>query len=124
MLGHVVLQKFLVKNIFDIYDVTRKKENRKNNFSCNVTNFDSLAKIINEIKPNYIINCIGVLIKGSIQDPSNAILINAILPHKLAQFSKTVNAKLINISTDCVFSGKSGNYSENSVKDATDIYGK
>jgi len=123
MLGHVLLQKFLVKNIFDIYDVTRKKEKRKNNFSCDVTNFDSLAKIIKEIKPDYIINCIGVLIKGSIQDPSNAILINSLLPHKLAQFSKTVNAKLIHISTDCVFDGSKGSYIETDNKTAQDTYG-
>ena len=86
MLGHVLLKKFLVKNTFEVYDVTRKKENRRNNFECDVTNLNSLFKIIKDINPDYIINCIGVLIKGSIQDPSNAIFINAILPNKLVEF--------------------------------------
>ena len=123
MLGHVLLQKLLVKNTFEVYDVTRKKENRRNNFECDVTNLNSLFKIIKDINPDYIINCIGVLIKGSIQDPSNAILINALLPHKLAQFSKYVNAKLIHISTDCVFDGSKGSYIETDNKTAQDIYG-
>ena len=123
MLGHVLLQKLLVKNTFEVYDVTRKKENRRNNFECDVTNLNSLFKIIKDINPDYIINCIGVLIKGSIQDPSNAILINALLPHKLAQFSKAINAKFIHISTDCVFDGSIGSYIETDIKTAQDIYG-
>ena len=123
MLGHVLLQKLLVKNTFEVYDVTRKKENRRNNFSCNVTNFNALNEIIIKINPDYIVNCIGILIKGSLEDPSNAILINAVLPHKLVQFSKAANAKLIHISTDCVFDGSKGSYIETDNKTAQDIYG-
>ena len=123
MLGHVLLDKLISCNVFEIYDITRKKRNRINNIECNVTNFDSLFEIIEEIKPDYIINCIGVLIKGSMEDPSNAILINAVLPHKLAQFSKAVNAKFIHISTDCVFDGSKGNYIETDNKTTQDTYG-
>ena len=112
MLGHIVLEKLYGKDIFEVFDITRKKNNRLNNFECDVTNLNSLFKIIKDINPDYIINCIGVLIKGSIQDPSNAILINALLPHKLAQFSKAINAKFIHISTDCVFDGSKGSYIE------------
>ena len=123
MLGHLLLQKLLVKNTFEVYDVTRKKENRRNNFSCNVTNFNALNEIIIKINPDYIVNCIGILIKGSLEDPSNAILINAVLPHKLVQFSKAANAKLIHISTDCVFDGSKGSYIETDSKTAQDTYG-
>ena len=123
MLGHILLEKLYGKDIFEIFDITRKKNNRLNNFECDVTNFNSLFEIIKDIKPDYIINCIGVLIKGSIQDPSNAVLINSLLPHKLVQFSKYVNAKLIHISTDCVFDGSKGNYIETDNKTAQDIYG-
>ena len=123
MLGHILLEKLYIKHNFEVFDVTRKKENRLNNFECDVTNFNSLFKIIKDIKPDYIINCVGVLIKGSIKDPSNAILINALLPHKLAQFSKAVNAKLIHISTDCVFDGLKGSYTETDNKTAQDTYG-
>ena len=123
MLGHIVLEKLYGKDIFEVFDITRKKNNRLNNFECDVTNLNSLFKIIKDINPDYIINCIGVLIKGSIQDTSNAILINALLPHKLAQFSKAINAKFIHISTDCVFDGSIGSYIETDIKTAQDIYG-
>ena len=123
MLGHVLLNKLNESKAFQVYDITRNKEERINNFDCDVTNFNSLFEIIKEIKPKYIINCIGVLIKGSIQDPSNAILINALLPHKLAQFSNSINAKFIHISTDCVFDGSKGSYIETDNKTAQDTYG-
>jgi dTDP-4-dehydrorhamnose reductase len=123
MLGHIVLKKLYGKDIFEVFDITRKKDNRLNNFECDVTNFNSLFKIIKDINPDYIINCIGVLIKGSIQDPSDAILINALLPHKLVKFSKAINAKVIHISTDCVFDGSKGGYIETDNKTAQDTYG-
>lgn len=123
MLGHVLLNKLNESKAFQVYDITRNKEERINNFECDLTNFNSLFEIIKEIKPKYIVNCIGVLIKGSIKDPSNAILINSLLPHKLAKYSKTVGSKLIHISTDCVFDGSKGNYIETDNKTAQDIYG-
>jgi dTDP-4-dehydrorhamnose reductase len=123
MLGHVLLNKLNESKAFEVYDITRNKEERINNFDCDVTNFNSLFEIVKEIKPKYIVNCIGILIKGSIQDPSNAILINALLPHKLAQFSNDINAKFIHISTDCVFDGLKGSYTETDNKTAQDIYG-
>ena len=123
MLGHVLLNKLNESKAFEVYDITRDKEERLNNFDCDVTNFNSLFEIIKDIKPDYIINCVGVLIKDSIQDPSNAILINSLLPNKLAQFSKAIDAKLIHISTDCVFDGSKGNYIESDIKTAQDTYG-
>ena len=123
MLGHVLLKKLNDNKVFDIYDITRNKENRPNNFKCDVTNFDYLFKIIKDIKPDYIVNCIGILIKGSIEEPSNAILTNAILPHKLVEFSNAVDSKLIHISTDCVFDGSKGSYIETDNKTAQDTYG-
>ena len=123
MLGHVLLKKLNENKVFDIYDITRNKENRPNNFKCDVTNFDYLFKIIKDIKPDYIVNCIGILIKGSIEEPSNAILTNAILPHKLVEFSKAVDSKLIHVSTDCVFDGSKGSYIETDSKTAQDTYG-
>ena len=123
MLGHILIKKFLDNPKYKIFDITRHKVKRKNNISCDVSDFDLLFEIIQKIKPNFIINCIGVLIKDSLQNPSNAIIINALLPHKLAQFSKTIDAKLIHISTDCVFDGSKGSYIETDNKTAQDTYG-
>lgn len=123
MLGHVLLNKLELDSSFEVYDVTRSKQNRPNNFVCDVSNTDLLLQTIKSLKPQVIINCIGVLINGSINNPSNAILLNALLPHKLVQFSKYVNAKLIHISTDCVFDGSKGSYIETHNKTAQDTYG-
>jgi len=71
-----------------------------------------------------IINCIGILIKGSNENIKNAIYVNGYFPHWLKGVCKEINCKLIHISTDCVFSGKNGGNDENSIKDAIDDYGK
>ena len=82
-------------------------------------------RAIKKINPNIIINCIGV-IKPHIDENSpssiiNAFEINSMLPRNLLKiFPKS---KIIHFNTDCVFSGKTGNYSENHKKDCNDIYG-
>ena len=123
MLGHVLLNKLELDGSFEVYDVTRSKQNRPNNLVCDVSNTDLLLQTIKSLKPHLIINCIGVLIKGSNNNPSDAILLNALLPHKLVEFSKLVGAKLIHISTDCVFDGSKGSYIETDSKTAQDTYG-
>ena len=123
MFGHVLLKKLKENKIFEVYDITRNKEDRINNFECDITDFDSLFEIIKNAKPHFIVNCVGVLIKGSINNPSNAILVNSVLPHKLVEFSNAVDSKLIHISTDCVFDGSKGSYFETDNKTAQDTYG-
>ncbi len=90
-----------------------------------VTNNDSLIRVMTSIKPDIVINCVG-LIKQIIDetDPLPTIEINAILPHRLSMLCQITNSRLIHISTDCVFSGKQGNYFESDESDATDLYGK
>ena len=75
------------------------------------------------IKPDYVINCVGVLIKGSKESIENAIYINAYFPHMLERILHNTTGKLIHISTDCVFSGEKGQYADNDPKDALDTYG-
>lgn len=77
---------------------------------------------------DYVINCIGI-IKPFCKDDDptgvvNAIKINALFPYELAKFYKDTNTKIIQIATDCVFSGKDGNYNEDSPHDPLDVYGK
>ena len=80
---------------------------------------------IRHIQPNYIVNCIGVLISEAKQDPKSAMFLNAHLPHKLAKLANNINAKLIHMSTDCVFSGnKQLPYLETDEKDGSDTYAK
>jgi dTDP-4-dehydrorhamnose reductase len=77
------------------------------------------------IRPDVILNCIGITKRR--EDPQNpipSIVLNAILPHKLAKLAADVNTKLIHFSTDCVFDGKTGHYSDDAPTNATDLYGR
>ncbi len=77
------------------------------------------------IHPDIVINCIGATKhKDDGNQPINAIKFNALFPHRLAQICDLLSARLIHISTDCVFSGKKGLYTENDQPDANDFYGK
>lgn len=90
-----------------------------------VENVDRLAGAIADAAPSVIVNCIG-LVKQLMADESafDAVQINALLPHRLARLSAMAGARLIHISTDCVFSGERGGYCETDVADATDLYGR
>jgi dTDP-4-dehydrorhamnose reductase len=85
------------------------------------SNFEDLLLII---RPNFVINCIGVVKQKSDFSEDHFIKYNAILPWFLSGICRRYDIRLINFSTDCVFSGAEGNYTENSVADAIDIYGR
>lgn len=95
--------------------------------------FDALTDDIESVgefleEGDFIINCIGVIkpyIKDSNQEQrKNALLINSLFPHKISVFAETKKIKVIQIATDCVYSGLVGGYDENSAFDALDVYGK
>lgn len=90
-----------------------------------VENPDSLAKLLGEVRPDVVINCIGLVKQlADADDPLLALPINAMLPHRLARLCKLVGARLVHISTDCVFSGRTGLYVETDAPDAQDLYGR
>jgi dTDP-4-dehydrorhamnose reductase len=81
--------------------------------------------LIERTGPDAVINCIGVVKQlAAAHDPIAAITMNSLLPHVLAGACAGVGARMIQISTDCVFAGTRGNYSETDVPDATDLYGR
>lgn len=86
---------------------------------------DLLVKVLDQIRPDVVVNCAG-LTKHKLEaaDPLVSISINTLLPHRLAGLCKLVKARLIHVSTDCVFSGEKGGYLENDYTDARDLYGK
>lgn len=90
-----------------------------------VENADALAALFADVRPAVVINCIG-LVKQLAQadEPLQAIPINALLPHRLARLCQLVGARLIHISTDCVFDGRKGGYIESDPPDAQDLYGR
>lgn len=86
---------------------------------------DSLLQTFNRVRPEVVINCIGLIKQlADAEDPLQAIPINALLPHRLARLCELVGARLIHPGTDCVFSGDRGNYRESDLPDARDLYGR
>jgi dTDP-4-dehydrorhamnose reductase len=78
---------------------------------------DSLSGFLAQARPAVVINCVGV------NDPLSALPINAMLPHRLARLCALSGARLIHVSTDCVFSGLKGDYRESDPVDVQDVYG-
>jgi dTDP-4-dehydrorhamnose reductase len=89
-----------------------------------ITNIPAIDIIFKKIKPEIVINCVGIIKQLPTSDaPLTSIPINALLPHQLAVLAAQHNSKLIHFSTDCIFSGAVGNYSELDKPDPNDLYG-
>lgn len=86
---------------------------------------DALLAAVAKTRPQVVINCIGLIKQlADAKDPLTALPINAMLPHRLARVCGVAGARLIHVSTDCVFSGHKGGYVESDASDAEDLYGK
>jgi dTDP-4-dehydrorhamnose reductase len=91
----------------------------------NATDGIALAKLLIEQQPKVIVNCAGIVKqKAESSDAIVSISTNSLLPHQLVEISKPWAARVIHFSSDCVFSGRSGNYTEDDISDAEDLYGK
>lgn len=91
----------------------------------NALDWNDLIRVMGEIHPDVVINCVGLIKQHPrANDPILALETNALLPHRLASLCQATQARLIHISTDCVFSGAKGNYTEDDTSDAQDLYGR
>lgn len=134
MLGNAIFGVFSDAQEFDVYGSARSESTRnyfkseaKHKIICgiDVENHDSLAKIFGMVKPDLVINCVGLVKQiAEANDPVLVIPINSMLPHRLAALCQIAGARFVQISTDCVFSGKKGGYSETDFPDAEDLYGR
>lgn len=123
MAGHVIKSHLSLYNEkFEIYDIARSELYLKPSHLLDVTNFNELHNLITNLKPDFIINCVGILNKTAEENPDLAILINSYLPHFLEKETKNTQSKIIQISTDCVFSGAKGGYIESDFKDGVGFY--
>ena len=133
MLGHKAFSIFSRNPNFETFgtarkitDINRCFPDTKNIFSSvDALNPNSIFDLIDEIKPDIVLNCIGIIKQlKEAKDPILSIEINSLFPHRLARHIKNLNTRLIHIRTDCVFSGDTGSYNENDDSDAKDLYGK
>lgn len=123
MAGHIMTEYLDSIEDYDVYGVARQT-GRFVSKVLDVTDFKALREYLDLMEPDYVINCIGALVSHSKENPSNAILLNSYLPHFLSEVGDKLNYQLIHISTDCVFSGKEGGYTEDSFKDGDDYYAR
>ena len=134
LLGSSLLKYFSKQNDIECFGLIRKNSDKKKLknikdvkfFKINYKNKNDIQKILNKTKPDLIINCIGV-VKQLINNNefSEIVRINSFLPHYLAEIANSQNnIRFIHFSTDCVFSGKKGNYVETDIPDAKDSNGR
>ncbi|WP_313186814.1 sugar nucleotide-binding protein [Lacrimispora sp.] len=92
------------------------------NIVGNAFDTELLKKVISEGKFDGIINCIGILNKSAEDNKALAVYLNSYLPHQLVDLTKETKTKVLHMSTDCVFSGRTGNYTEESFRDGETFY--
>ena len=125
MAGHMIYSYLDELNEYLIFSVCFRKKLNSNSVIVDVFDLASLRGVISDIKPDVVINCVGVLISGSRKALEDAIFINAYFPHMLSGLLHDVvpGSKMIHLSSDCVFSGVKGLYRDTDSKDALDVYG-
>jgi dTDP-4-dehydrorhamnose reductase len=131
MLGHQVVRRF--ESDFDVAGTVRGSEidpafrklvpRLPLYAGVRAEDLGSVRHAIEDSRADFVINCIGVVKQADI-DPASSILVNALLPHQLAQLTDAAGARLIHFSTDCVFSGAHGPYTEADAPDPVDRYGR
>lgn len=135
MLGHKMLQTLEKAFPGQVYGFMRGSKARLIPFNLvsadhlienvDVENTSSLIKALNSLKPQYVINCTGITIRKLERDSiQKNFAINSVVPQILSFWCNQNQAKLIHFSTDCVFNGERGNYSESDMPDAEDVYGR
>lgn len=122
MAGHVIFRYLKNQESYVVFGIARNIEESDRTFNLDVSETEKLKKILHDGQFDYVINCIGILNKDAEDHPSKAVWFNSYFPHFLEEITKNSNSKVIHISTDCVFNGKKGNYSENDVKDGEGFY--
>ncbi|WP_088103467.1 SDR family oxidoreductase [Halalkalibacter urbisdiaboli] len=123
MAGHMLKQYLEKKTKYNVYYTSRDR-NDVDAIFLDVRNQENVRNVIEELKPDIVINAIGILNKAANENSEQSILVNGVLPHQTANLLEHYGGKLIQISTDCVFSGKEGNYKENDLPDGTTMYAK
>jgi dTDP-4-dehydrorhamnose reductase len=133
MLGYSIYSNLSENKALNVFGTVRSISGKDNYFKdltenlvlgVDIYDFDSVISVVNDIKPDVVINCIGLIKQHDVSKlHTDAVYVNALLPHKLAKLCSASGAKLIHFSTDCVFTGEIGNYTEQSKPDALDLYG-
>ena len=125
LIGHQVFNYLQSLDKYDMHNFAYRKALQLDTVILDARNEIEYLEKVRQIAPNFIINCVGVLVNGANRDIEHAIFLNSYFPHRLMRLADEINAKLIHISTDCVFSGNKGApYVESDFKDGKEVYSK
>lgn len=134
MLGSAVFRVFNQDGSHEVWGTLRDKgglshfspsDRERLITGVNVLDIQSLINVFDRVRPQVVVNCVGLIKQlEESKNPLTVLPINSILPHQLASLCSLVKARLVHVSTDCVFDGSKGNYLENDVSNAVDLYGK
>ncbi len=133
MLGHTLWQAYHQR--FDTWGAVRSSFQEYADYGLfdperlvggvDAADFDTIVRTLAMVQPDVVINGIGIIKQlPTAQDPIVSLSINALFPHRLANLCRAAGVRLIHISTDCVFSGRKGMYTEEDISDAEDLYGR
>ena len=125
LIGNQLSNFLSQKNVSVFRTFKNIKKDKNKNFKFNpFKDFEKINYICKKTNPNFIINTIGITKhRKEINNFEQTMFLNSLFPHKLSEFCEKKKYRLIHFSTDCVFSGKEGNYNENSIPDSIDLYG-
>lgn len=124
MAGNMIKTYFLEKG-YNVFSTQTKDTNETNCYKYNIMeNMKSLGKIVEEIRPDLVINAVGILNQAAEDNKVLAVTVNSLFPHYVDSISKEYGFKFIHMSTDCVYSGTKGQYNESDLPDATSFYGR
>ncbi|WBB81584.1 SDR family oxidoreductase [Micromonospora sp. WMMD882] len=135
MLGHTLLRQLTEAPELDVRGCARSADIVRAGLpeplarhvvtGVDVTDDDALRRVLDLLRPDVVVNCVGVIKqRPEVADAVTTIAVNALLPHRLARECAARGARLVQISTDCVFSGNRGGYTEQDDPDAYDLYGR
>jgi dTDP-4-dehydrorhamnose reductase len=129
MFGHRVVEE--CRSHFDTVgtirdgDAPEALKHREVVAGVDVRQFETMSDLVRRVRPDAVVNCVGIVKQSpAAADPIASIEVNSLAPHRIAAVCRAIGARLIHISTDCVFSGAKGMYSEDEVPDAGDLYGR
>jgi len=132
MLGHKVLQVFSQR--FETYGTVRTGAEELRLIApeaagllegVSAFDFDTVVRAVGSVHPDVVMNCIGIVKQlETAKDPLVSIRVNSLFPHRLGRLCEAAGSRLLHVSTDCVFSGRKGGYTEDDTPDPVDLYGR
>jgi dTDP-4-dehydrorhamnose reductase len=124
MAGHMIKDYLTEATSYEIYYTIRGNSEEERCFTLDVLDEQSVEALLKQLKPDVVINTTGLLNDNAASLFMEAIYVNSLFPHILSLYGRQYGFKVIHISTDCVFSGDRGDYTENERKDGTSVYAK